>query len=70
MHPSDKRTKNVDDDCIIKEIWIKDNKAVYIEYPASRTTSVFWFDGEYCYTLDSFEGLPSEELVEIANSIK
>lgn len=66
---ADKSLK-VDDNCTFKEIWIKGNKAVFINYGIEQRTAVFWFDGEYCFTLESYEDLPSEQLTEIAESVR
>ena len=58
-----------DDDCTFSETWIKNNKALYTFFGQSGRSEVWWFDGEYFYTITSYDGLPVEELVRIANSV-
>ena len=64
------RDINVDDDCTFQEIWIKGNKAVFIDYKQSGKTGVFWFDGKYTYIMDSCKGEDVSLLTELANSVK
>lgn len=58
-----------DDDCVFEEIWIKNDKALFIDYTQSNQTGVWWFDGEYYYTIISYDGLSSTELAAIAESV-
>ncbi len=64
------RETNVDDDCTFQEIWIKGNKAVFINYNQTGNTGIFWFDGEYTYSLHSYKGEDVSILTQLANSVK
>lgn len=64
------RKTNADDDATFEEIWIKSNKAVFINYNQTGNTGIFWFDGEYTYLLHSYKGEDIDYLKELVNSVK
>ena len=64
------RATNADDDATFEEIWIKNNKAIFIIYNQTEQTGIFWFDGEYTYLLHSYTGEDIDYLTQLANSVK
>ena len=57
-------------DATFEEIWIKNNKAIFIIYNQTEQTGIFWFDGEYTYLLHSYTGEDIDYLTQLANSVK